>query len=67
MGIEPTFEAWEAPVLPLNYTREVRGFHHSTVGRFVESPLDGRGMVVVRIVGDVFVHRCHPGIPKNWG
>lgn len=22
MGIEPTFEAWEAPVLPLNYTRE---------------------------------------------
>ena len=29
MGIEPTFEAWEAPVLPLNYTRltaEVREF-----------------------------------------
>ena len=23
MGIEPTFEAWEAPVLPLNYTRSV--------------------------------------------
>jgi hypothetical protein len=22
MGIEPTFEAWEAPVLPLNYTRQ---------------------------------------------
>jgi hypothetical protein len=22
MGIEPTFEAWEAPVLPLNYTRK---------------------------------------------
>ena len=22
MGIEPTLEAWEAPVLPLNYTRE---------------------------------------------
>ena len=20
-GIEPSFEAWEAPVLPLNYTR----------------------------------------------
>ncbi len=47
MGIEPTFEAWEAPVLPLNYTREVRGFHHSTVGWFVESPSPGRGMVVV--------------------
>jgi hypothetical protein len=24
MGIEPTLEAWEAPVLPLNYTRDVR-------------------------------------------
>ncbi len=23
MGIEPTFEAWEAPVLPLNYTRDL--------------------------------------------
>ena len=25
MGIEPTLRAWEAPVLPLNYTR-VRGY-----------------------------------------
>ena len=25
MGIEPTFEAWEAPVLPLNYTRMMVG------------------------------------------
>jgi hypothetical protein len=24
MGIEPTYEAWEAAVLPLNYTRSVR-------------------------------------------
>ena len=23
-GIEPAFSAWEADVLPLNYTREVR-------------------------------------------
>ena len=23
MGIEPTYAAWEAAVLPLNYTREV--------------------------------------------
>ena len=22
MGIEPTLRAWEAPVLPLNYTRQ---------------------------------------------
>jgi hypothetical protein len=25
MGIEPTLEAWEAAVLPLNYTRERDG------------------------------------------
>ncbi len=25
MGIEPTLEAWEASVLPLNYTRYVEG------------------------------------------
>lgn len=24
MGIEPTFSAWEADVLPLNYTRKSR-------------------------------------------
>ena len=44
MGIEPTFEAWEAPVLPLNYTRAVRDFRHSTVGWFTESPSPGSGM-----------------------
>ena len=27
MGIEPTFKAWEALVLPLNYTRDgIRGY-----------------------------------------
>ena len=26
MGIEPTLEAWEAPVLPLNYTRKINHF-----------------------------------------
>ena len=24
-GIEPSLEAWEAPVLPLNYTRKGQG------------------------------------------
>lgn len=24
MGIEPTYQAWEARVLPLNYTREAK-------------------------------------------
>ena len=36
MGIEPTFEAWEAPVLPLNYTRDMclnyRDSHHCVTG-----------------------------------
>jgi hypothetical protein len=27
MGIEPTLSAWEAEVLPLNYTREVWLFY----------------------------------------
>jgi hypothetical protein len=27
MGIEPTLAAWEAAVLPLNYTRAGRGFY----------------------------------------
>jgi hypothetical protein len=27
-GIEPSYEAWEAAVLPLNYTRSGRGFCH---------------------------------------
>src|SRR4026207_297533 len=29
MGIEPTYSAWEADVLPLNYTRIGRGFYGS--------------------------------------
>jgi len=31
----------------LNYTREMLGSRRSTVGWFVESPPDGRGMVPV--------------------
>ena len=30
MGIEPTLEAWEAAVLPLNYTRELDRNNHYT-------------------------------------
>ena len=28
-GIEPSYEAWEAAVLPLNYTREDRHYRHA--------------------------------------
>ena len=33
MGIEPTLSAWEAEVLPLNYTRGVRVLYTFDVGR----------------------------------
>ena len=40
MGIEPTFSAWEADVLPLNYTRMMGpSLHHTTVS---SSPRKGR-------------------------
>ena len=29
-GIEPSYEAWEAAVLPLNYTRSRRGFYRQS-------------------------------------
>ena len=36
MGIEPTLEAWEAAVLPLNYTR-LKGRHYSGSGDSLQS------------------------------
>ena len=36
-GIEPSYAAWEAAVLPLNYTRNVRDFN----GGMVEVPIGG--------------------------
>ena len=29
-GIEPSYEAWEAAVLPLNYTRTASDYRHAT-------------------------------------
>jgi hypothetical protein len=46
MGIEPTFEAWEAPVLPLNYTRRMAEGREFTAECGQESPPEGRGMVL---------------------
>ncbi len=47
-GIEPSFSAWEADVLPLNYTRKLGNYTNSTVGRSHESRSHGRGIVCVR-------------------
>ena len=44
MGIEPTFEAWEAPVLPLNYTRRLVDVDEFTTDGGQESPTDSNGM-----------------------
>jgi len=30
-GIEPSYAAWEAAVLPLNYTREFMAFYATTL------------------------------------
>ena len=45
MGIEPTFEAWEAPVLPLNYTRDRVLVWQFTTDNGQESPSEGEEML----------------------
>ena len=50
MGIEPTFEAWEAPVLPLNYTRRMTEGHEFTAEGGQESPPEGRGMMLTLLL-----------------
>ena len=35
-GIEPSYAAWEAAVLPLNYTRVV-ALHFTAIDRHIES------------------------------
>ena len=52
MGIEPTSKAWEAFVLPLNYTRMTATlpFFYYTVGHFYKSRL----IVAVRLLNFVF-------------
>jgi len=47
----PTFEAWEAPVLPLNYTHQMAAVRKFTTDGGQESPPYGRGMVLVRVEG----------------
>jgi hypothetical protein len=38
MGIEPTSKAWEALVLPLNYTRTALSFYGGTKAPAIDSP-----------------------------
>ena len=43
-GIEPLYEAWEAAVLPLNYTRSRRGFYRDAGVRLACDNAAGRDM-----------------------
>ncbi len=47
MGIEPTLEAWEAPVLPLNYTRRM-----ATQGK-----ISCMGVTGQRVILQLLIHR----------
>ena len=40
MGIEPTSEAWEAPVLPLNYARSLLTFYYGLTLRTLVRRID---------------------------
>ena len=47
MGIEPTSSAWEAEVLPLNYTRQMLFCSESTVMCCSESQLNHQDVMVI--------------------
>ena len=46
MGIEPTLAAWEAAVLPLNYTRTALSFYGGTKGPAINGPYSGKIIVI---------------------
>jgi hypothetical protein len=51
MGIEPTYAAWEAAVLPLNYVRRARALPHVTVdGNTYATAQLARGGLVYRLL-----------------
>ena len=63
MGIEPTFEAWEAPVLPLNYTRgsclKYHDSHHQGTGF-------RRTSLYSALRASVALRRCSNLLPADW-
>jgi hypothetical protein len=63
MGIEPTFEAWEAPVLPLNYTRDTylndRDSHQFVTGLL-------RTSLYSALRASVATLRCSGLLPAIW-
>ena len=59
MGIEPTFAAWEAAVLPMNYIRvaALPGLHRGTAPENGERVLTGHAWKV----GEYYVRH-----PRRW-
>ena len=64
MGIEPTFEAWEAPVLPLNYTRMTFGFsqswsHAAGANQNIQITAEGQNLLAIflSLVGKIMLQR----------
>ena len=69
MGIEPTFEAWEAPVLPLNYARE-SCVYQTMVSESCANKNAARGggtqrMAAKALFQGIFPVDVHPGPDRN--
>ena len=63
MGIEPTFEAWEAPVLPLNYTRDIR-LNYRDSHQCVTGVL--RTSLYSALRASSALRRCSNLLPADW-
>jgi integrase len=61
-GIEPSLEAWEASVLPLNHTRQRRPHYHAQAFPCKELRNPRSTLVEQRISG-IWVSRCRSSLP----
>ncbi len=60
MGIEPTYSAWEADVLPLNYTRKYVGFR-----QILPFPIVGRHNTFLLITRRVVADRMNASVVRR--
>ena len=60
MGIEPTTEAWEASVLPLNYIRIILPSKFYPISESIENTI---GNVIIHSACDIIAH-CAPIVPS---
>ncbi len=62
MGIEPTLRAWEAPVLPLNYTRTSARVEFAITMRGPRSPVDSPVAATTLIPTAASAKRAMPSV-----